>query len=50
MIDELLQLESFYYMLANPYGNYVVQKALEQADEIRLNKLLKVFDMFVKSC
>ncbi len=36
--------DSFYSMLENPYGNYVVQKALEHADDSRRLRLLKVQD------
>ncbi len=42
IIDELLTVSSFYPMLINPYGNYVVQKALEHADDKRRTKIIKV--------
>jgi len=42
LIDELLASESFYTVLINPYGNYVVQKMLEQADSERKHKLINV--------
>ena len=42
MIEELLALESFSCMLLNPYGNYVIQKALEQAAGKLRTRLLKV--------
>jgi len=48
LIDELLTVDSFLPMLSNPYGNYVVQKALEHADEKRINKLLKVLFLYTK--
>jgi hypothetical protein len=42
LIDELLGSESLYTLLINPYGNYVVQKMLEQADSERKHRLINV--------
>ncbi len=42
LIEELLLLDSFTEVLLNPYGNYVIQKALEEAPEEQQHRLLKV--------
>ena len=42
IVNELLTLNSYLSMLLNPYGNYVVQKALEQATVEQREQLLKV--------
>ncbi len=48
MIEELLGVDTFIPILVNPYGNYVVQKALEQAGDDQRGRLLKVNFFFVE--
>ena len=33
MVSEIMQADSFYDFLSDQYGNYVIQKALQVADE-----------------
>lgn len=41
-MDELLSEESLFPLLANPYGNYVVQKVLEHTGGERRERLIRV--------
>lgn len=47
LIREILLIDSYTDMLVNPYGNYVIQKALSEALDPELTQLLKVRQLLI---
>ncbi len=48
IVEEISRLDSYVDTLLNPYGNYVVQKALEYASESLRSKMLAVIKKNLK--